>query len=330
MELYLYINFNSINRGVLIMNRIDKDFYNLTNKIKNESLEEISLNIKNKYLKVQNDIQNAIEDYFNKFPYWGKIKKSEGIYEELYNRSKVLKEHCEDLIWLYEQLGDYRSKKVLLAIVSNWYLFDFESLKTSYEQNYMQYFDLDLINCDKDEVIVDLGAYTGDTILDYLNCYGTDCYKKIYCYEITDESFEIMKNNLSKFLNIIFRKNAVVDENKDLYFNISKVDNSANMIEEKGDIKIEGVSLDNDIDDKITMIKMDIEGCEKKALIGAKNHIINDTPKLLISVYHGHDDLWKIPKLIKDINKNYNFYLRYYGNHIFPTEIVLIAIPISK
>ena len=75
------------------------------------------------------------------------------------------------------------------------------------------------------------------------------------------------------------------------------------------------------------MIKMDIEGSEKKALIGSKNHIMNETPKLLISVYHGHNDLVEIPRLIKEINHNYNFYLRYYGNHIFPTEIVLIAIP---
>ena len=38
---------------------------------------------------------------------------------------------------------------------------------------------------DENEIIVDLGAYTGDTIIDYLNTY-TD-YKKIYCYEIKDE-----------------------------------------------------------------------------------------------------------------------------------------------
>lgn len=312
------------------MNKVDQEFYNLTQIIKNKNLEEIYLEIKNKYMKVPENIQNAIENYFDQFPYWGKISRNEGIYEELYNRSKTLKEHINDIIWLYEKLCDYRSKKLLLSILKNWYDFDFETLKTSSEQNFLHYFDLDLVKCSKEEVIVDLGAYTGDTILNYLNYYGTNCYKKIYCYEITDESFEIMKNNLSKFPNIIFRKNAVIDENKDLYLNISKVDYSANRVEENGEKKIEGVSLDNDIIERITMIKMDIEGSEKKALLGCKNHIINDLPKLLISIYHGHDDLWEIPKLIYDINKDYNFYLRYYGNHIFPTEIVLIAIPSTK
>ncbi len=70
---------------------------------------------------------------------------------------------------------------------------------------------------------------------------------------------------------------------------------------------------------------MDIEGAEYKALEGCREHIKKDTPTLLISIYHGFNDLIKIPKLINSINKNYNFYLRYYGGNIFPTEIVLIA-----
>ena len=84
---------------------------------------------------------------------------------------------------------------------------------------------------------------------------------------------------------------------------------------------------DNDILEKIDIIKMDIEGSEYNALIGYKNHIINDNPILLISVYHNNEDLWKLPKLIYDYNNNYNFYLRFYGNNIFPTEIVLFAVP---
>ena len=72
---------------------------------------------------------------------------------------------------------------------------------------------------------------------------------------------------------------------------------------------------------------MDIEGGEEKALIGCQNHIKNEHPKLLISVYHNHEDLWKLPKIINDFYPNYNFYLRNHGNNIFPTETVLFAIP---
>lgn len=308
------------------MNIIDKQFKILTNTLKSQSLEEIYHNIKKKFFEIDTTIQTSLEDYFSKFPYWGRINKETGNYEELYNRAKSLKEHLKDYIWLYEKLKDYRSKKILFAILNNWYQFDFNTLNTSREINYPHYFDLDLISNNKEEVIVDLGAYTGDTILDYFNYYGTDSYKKIYCYEITDESFETLKNTLSYYPNINFIKKAASDKVEKLYFHKSDIDYSANLILEDGEEVIEGTTIDKDVKEKITMIKMDIEGSEQKALIGAKNHIIKDHPKLLISVYHNHEDLWKIPRMIEEMCQGYKFYLRYYGNNIFPTEIVLIAI----
>lgn len=304
----------------------DKNFINLTNKIKNQSLEEVYSHIKDAFNKIHPNIQISLEDYFKKFDYWGKLIISENNYEELYNRAESLKNHINDYIFLYNKLEDYRSKKLLFAILNNWYNFDFETLKTSVETNYLHYFDADIVKCSKEEVIVDLGAYIGDTIIDYLNTYGIDNYKKIYCYEITDESFDYLKNNLAYYPNIEFIKKAVGDKTGNSYINKSFVDNSANTISDKGENIIPVTTLDEDIQEPITIIKMDIEGSEQKALEGCKQHIINEHPKLLISVYHNHEDLWKIPKMINEMSNSYKFYLRYYGNNIFPTEIVLIAI----
>lgn len=307
------------------MNSVDIKFNSLIEEIKNKSLEEIYNNIRMKFDMISPNIKNSLEDYFKKFPYWGKLNQNEGDYEELYNRAKSLKEHVDDYNWLYNHLEDYRSKKVLFAILNNWYEFDFDTLKTSAEKNYSHYFDLDLIKCTSNEVIVDLGAYTGDTILDYLNCYGIDKYKKIYCYEVTSESCAVLRKNLEYYPNIEVIEKAVSDKKEILYLNKSIVDNSANTTKEKGDIKIEAVTIDEDIKDKITMIKMDIEGSEQKALLGCKKHIQKEHPKLLISVYHNHEDLWKIPTMIEEMTDKYKYHLRYYGNNIFPTEIVLIA-----
>ena len=81
-----------------------------------------------------------------------------------------------------------------------------------------------------------------------------------------------------------------------------------------------------DIKEPISIIKMDIEGAETKAIIGCQNHIKTDSPKLLISVYHNYEDLWKIPRMIDEMNPDYKFYLRCYGTEVFPTEIILYAI----
>ncbi len=307
------------------MNRVDYHFTSFVEQIRKSSKEEIYSHIRNRFFEVPLEIRASLEDYFDKFPYWGKLRTQDGIFEEFYLRSLSIKEHLDDFIFLYEHLEDYRSRKVLYAILNNWYDFDFQTLKECQESNYSHYFDLDVIQTDREEVFVDLGAYTGDTVLDYLNQFGANQYQKIYCYEITKNSFEVLKNNLSSYPNVSFRRKAVADQSGILYVQKSTVDDSANMILASGDQEIEATTLDEDINEKITLIKMDIEGFEEKAILGARRHIVNEHPKLLVSVYHNHEDIWKIPKMLKEMWDGYHLRLRYYGNHIFPTEIVLLA-----
>lgn len=305
---------------------IDKKFKTLTSIFKALSLEEIYENIKEKYLIIPDATKDSLEKFLDEFPYWGRLKRYENDYEELYNRAISLKNHVDDYITLYNSLCDYRSKKLLYSILSNWYQFDFNSIEESFEKNFSHYFDLDIVKCDKNEVVVDAGAFIGDTVIDYINNYGIQNYKKIYCYDITQSNIEALKINLKNYPNIICYNKALSNNQEPLYISQNSISTSANMVTQNGSEKIESSTLDIDIKEPITLIKMDIEGYEKKALEGAKNHITNDKPKLLISVYHNHEDLWKIPKIIREYNKNYKFYLRCYGTRIFPTEIVLIAI----
>ena len=96
----------------------------------------------------------------------------------------------------------------------------------------------------------------------------------------------------------------------------------------------EGGSLDVDAIDidslatgfKVNYIKMDIEGAELEALIGAKQTIIERLPHLAISIYHKPADLWKLGLWIHSVCGNqYSYYIRNYGHQTFDT--VLYAIP---
>ena len=84
--------------------------------------------------------------------------------------------------------------------------------------------------------------------------------------------------------------------------------------------------MDNDIKEKVTFIKMDVEGEEKRVLEGAKMHIQNENPKLAICVYHHFDDLWQIPLQVNRYNPNYKMFLRHYCK-INLSETVLYGIP---
>lgn len=307
------------------MNSIDKNFNDLISYLKKLSKEEIFNNIKYQFDHLNPNIQKSLEDYFQKFDYWGSLNHNQMDYEEIKRRTNSIHDHLNDFIWFYNHLGDYRSKKLLYAILNNWYRYDFDTLKECQENNYPDYFDLDIVACDESEIFVDLGAYIGDTILDYLKEYNGK-YKKIYAYEVTDDSFNKLKQTLDKFPNIVLKQKAVLDKNTTVFIEKNDAGDSANKVSKTGSTKIEAVSLDTDISEKISTIKMDIEGAEEKALKGASRHIQEEQPKLLISVYHNHEDIWKIPKIIEEMISGYKFYLRYHGGNIFPTEVTLIAI----
>ena len=290
------------------MNKIDEKFQELVTELKRKSKEDIFTNIKDIYSKQTPEVKLALENYFTTFDYWGKLKESEGEYESLYLRATSLKEHVNDYEWLYNRLKDYRSKKLLSAILNNWY--HFEIVKQSIETNYNQYWDLDIIKPTNEEVFVDIGAYTGDSILTYIENYGINNYKKIYAYEITPESIEQLKNNTRYYPNIEIRKKAALDKVQKVYMNTNIEGSSANQVSDTGEEILEGTSIDIDILEPVSMIKMDIEGSETKAIIGCQNHIKNTSPKFMLSVYHNYEDLWKIPRMIEDMNPNYQFYLQ--------------------
>ena len=83
-------------------------------------------------------------------------------------------------------------------------------------------------------------------------------------------------------------------------------------------------SLAKDLE--VNYIKMDIEGAELEALIGAKQTIIERLPHLAISIYHKPADLWELGLWIHSICGNkYSYHIRNYGHQTFDT--VLYAIP---
>ena len=309
------------------MNCIDKAFFSLADEIRSLDEKELYYRMRKSFDAVPEPAKRGLMTFFSQSPYWGNLDIDRGDYEEIALKQQTLSRHMEDFAWLYHCLADYRSKKTLYAILNNWYQYDFTTTSQTKEYLFDDYFDLDLVQCSPEEVMVDLGAYTGDTVLSYLANYGEDCYKKIYCYEITPASFETLRKNLEKYRDIEFRMKGVGDAVGKMRVVGNKASASANTLGQEGEgEEVSVTTLDADIPERITLLKADIEGFEQKALLGARNHILKDHPKLLIAVYHNNEDLWKIPQMIHDLSSDYKFYLRYKSSPIYPTEITLIAV----
>lgn len=307
------------------LNWLDKKTKELISELKLFSEKEIYEHIREKLKIVPVDTQESISKFLDNFSFWGSFHPTENDFSTLERLSKFLKENSEKFEKMYQSLEDYRSKKIFYAILNNWYNYDFINLEQVMEKCFSHYFDLDIIPSCQEEVFVDLGAFNGDTVEDFIKIYG-DNYKKIYAYEMTEQSMRELKERVKNYPRIIYEQKAVSDEVGMGSIKIHEISTSSNQLELEEIGEIEVTSLDDDIGEKITMIKMDIEGSELKALKGAENHIIKDKPKLLLSVYHGYEELLTLWEYLEKLDLSYHYYLRYYGGPIFPTEIVLFAV----
>lgn len=269
---------------------------------------------------IAQEINMPLEELLN-LPMGGysKGKKSGAYYYVMID----LKKNINQYVWLYNKLCDERSRDVLLNLLRYRILPSTNYLSLAYD-DIPQYFDTAIVNCNEDEVFVDCGGFTGDTAESFVNNFSK--YKKIYIYEPSPDNVKACIENTKNYSNIEVRQFGVGDKIEKLKFSKSGSASSVvnNSVEEYDEINI--TTLDKDIEEKVSFIKMDIEGSEIQGIIGAKNHIKNDNPKLAICVYHIVSDIWEIPKLIYAINKNYKFYIRHYEKSV-NWETVIYAIP---
>lgn len=187
-----------------------------------------------------------------------------------------------------------------------------------------QYFDM--FEPENEEMFVDCGAYNGETTIEFAK-WAKDKYKKSYLIEpINEMRSEIEKNlNENDIKNYALVSGAAWCKNENVYFNFNENNDRASTItQDKGEC-IQGVSIDEITrGEKVTFIKMDIEGSELMALQGASETIKKWKPKLAISLYHKAKDVIEIPYYILELVPDYKLFIRHYTCNM--GETVLYAI----
>ena len=188
-----------------------------------------------------------------------------------------------------------------------------------------QYFDGDIISFNEKEVFLDCGSFDfGNSKFLLSRC---DTVNAIYAFEpiVSD----LLKNEIKTchFNGVHLFEAAVWNENGETNFIVAGGGSTeGSYVASNGNVMVKTVKLDDviNIDDKVTFIKMDIEGSELMALKGAERIITRDKPKLAISIYHKPEDLTEIPLLIKSMVPEYKLYVRHYS--IVKWETVLYAV----
>ncbi len=216
-------------------------------------------------------------------------------------------ERLEDIKKVYDMLSDDISREVFKNTLKYKITGKLEFLRKCTTEPDEAFSNI--IKLKENEVYVDLGAFNGDTVLDFAN--RTNCrYEAIYAFEPNKRNFKKLKRSAERLEHITLLNSAAWSENTTLIFNTGGGRQS--QVSKKG-IETDAKSVDSVLNgQKATYIKYDVEGSEKEAIEGSKNTIKKYSPKLCVAVYHRLFDMFDIPLQIKSINPDYKFFLRHY------------------
>ena len=196
--------------------------------------------------------------------------------------------------------------------------FDFFEEMDFFKNHDKEYFKYDLIK--NGYKVIDGGSFDGNTAKVFSKKVQEN--GQIYSFDCTLEN--ILEENKSE--NISYFEYALYDEQTTLNFHkYEGIEAPGSFVSKKNsnipnDYSVKAISIDDFnskfmSSSKIDFIKLDIEGAELKAILGCKQTLIRDKPKLAIACYHLIEHYWQIPQLIISINNNYKIGFDHYSNY---------------
>ncbi len=206
----------------------------------------------------------------------------------------------------YNLLEDDLSRKVYKDIISFQYSGDLKYLDSCTTDKKEAFGILDL---NDDENYLDLGAYNGDTIEEFLSYTGGK-YSSITAFEPSPKSFKKLSEYCADMENVSlwqlgsYNKNTVINFNTKSGRNCAIDQNGAPTQVAKADTILCGK--------RITYAKLDVEGAEKETFEGMENTLKLFKPKLNVAAYHRSEDIFSLILQLNKINPEYKFYLRHH------------------
>ena len=183
----------------------DELFYKIYDYLQYADAQTIYQNAVSKFMSYPEDYRNEFSSLPNRYTFLkGTIDYKKQDFSLIRIYTDMVKQQLDHMAWFFNRLCDNRSKIILTRIINYWFDYNYNDLGDLHENVFTDYYDLDLYTCDENEVVVDCGAYIGDSTLEYIKTYGK--YKSIYAYEMIEESYKQLQENLSSFENIHMRQ----------------------------------------------------------------------------------------------------------------------------
>ena len=249
------------------------------------------------------------------------------------DNTDVIFQQAEQVRAAYNLMADEPSRRAFVAQLRHRLFLDFDVVRAPQtpEMKSSEYFPDDLYRYLDDEVLVDCGAFRGDTITRFIEKRGTK-FSLIYGLEPDRKNFEALQlyvaglgaETSSRIKPLPY---GVGSRSEDISFNGDGSVRSGSSAGGAETIRVE--RLDDICRERSpSLIKMDIEGSEPDALEGARRLIAAHSPVLAICVYHASTHLWKIPLLAANLNPGYRVFLRAHAEDCW--DVTCYAVPRNR
>ena len=185
-----------------------------------------------------------------------------------------------------------------------------------------QYFnELTLPHLPKKIYYVDGGAFDGDT---YLALRRQAQIGQAWLFEPDISNFSKLRRRLSDQSEDASHLLPLALSDRQQRLTFTEGAGEASCISASGSVGITAVALDDVVGNSpVNFIKLDAEGAEHAALLGARRTIERHAPVLALSAYHRPEDLWNLIKVIDEFDCGYRFALRQHQFNSF--DLVLYA-----
>ena len=164
-----------------------------------------------------------------------------------------------------------------------------------------------LTNISPSSLYVDLGAYTGDTVLEY--CRVFPGISDIIAVEPDIKNYRKLVQNTDGMENVTSINCLISDTTGMTHINLGK---GRGVHEQGSGNEIMSDTVDNILKGKAAhLIKYDVEGNELKALTGSAETIRKYKPVLHVACYHRSEDIFELPLFINSLRDDYKIYMRH-------------------
>ena len=161
---------------------------------------------------------------------------------------------------------------------------------------------------------IDVGAYDGDTVAEYLAC-AKDRRGRVIAFEPDRKTFKKLLENTKDIKNITAVNALVGSKNGAVPFvsGSGRASHAAPCGETVDCVTVDSYCGFGNISSdapRVTSIKIDAEGMDEDVICGAANTVYCCKTNVCVALYHRCGDLIAIPRLLRSCDYKYRFFLR--------------------